>query len=147
MNKEPAYYLVDSSVLPEIFEKVVRVKRLLQTGKIKKINDAVKQVGISRSTYYKYKDYIFPFFEASKGKIITLFFILEDVSGILSNILNVIAKTRANILTINQNIPINGVANITISLQTGNMEGDIETLIKKMEKIEGVRKIEILARE
>mgnify|MGYP000727998503 CR=1 FL=1 len=147
MSKEPAFYLVNSAVLPEVFEKVVKVKKLLQSGEITKINDAVNRVGISRSTYYKYKDYIFPFFETSQGRIITLFFVLDDVPGILSSILNIIAKSQSNILTINQNIPINGIANITISLQTSNMNMDIETLINQLEKIEGVRKIEILARE
>ncbi|MBZ4647175.1 MAG: chorismate mutase [Petroclostridium sp.] len=147
IDKQPVYFLVDSSVLPEVFAKVIEAKRLLQTGKVKTINDAVQLVGISRSAYYKYKDCVFPFYEISQGKIITLFFILEDVPGILSNILNVIARARANILTINQNIPINGVANITISIQTGNMEGNIEELVSQMEVIEGVRKIDILARE
>jgi chorismate mutase len=147
MNKQSMYYLVDAAVLPEVFGKVIEVKKLLQTGKIKTINDAVQMVGISRSAYYKYKDFVFPFYEISQGKIITLFFVLEDVSGILSNILNIIAKAKANVLTINQNIPVNDIANITISIQTGKMVGNIEDLIIEMEKIEGVKKIDILARE
>ncbi|MGE4284231.1 MAG: ACT domain-containing protein [Clostridia bacterium] len=146
MNKNSMYYLVDSAVLPEIFCKVIEVKRLLQTGKVKTINDAVRIIQISRSAYYKYKDFIFPFYEISQGKIITLFFILEDVPGILSNILNIIASVKANVLTINQNIPINGAANITISIQTTSIEGSVEDLIAQMEKIEGVKKIDILAR-
>lgn len=146
INKNSVYYLVDSSVLPEIFEKVINVKKLLQTGKNKTINEAVQQVGISRSAYYKYKDYVFPFYEISQATIITLFFILEDITGVLSKILYIIAGAKANVLTVNQNIPINGVANITISIQTANMDRDIETLIEEMEKIEGIRKIEILAR-
>ncbi|MDK2800335.1 MAG: chorismate mutase [Clostridiales bacterium] len=147
MNKQPKFLLVDASVLPEVFEKVIEVKKLLETGKVKKINDAVHKVGISRSAYYKYKDFVFPFYQMSQGKIITLFFILEDVAGILSNLLNIIAKAKANILTINQNIPINGAANITVSIRTGNMACDIEELVAQMREIEGVKKIDILASE
>ena len=144
-SKKPTYYLIDSLVLPEVFQKVVEVKKLLQTGKAKTINDGVQLVGISRSAFYKYKDAIFPFYEMSQGKMITLFFILEDYPGILSDILTVIAKAKANILTINQNIPMNGVANITISIQTGSMEENIEALVSRLEQMEGVRKIDVLA--
>ncbi len=145
--KNPQFYLVHSSVLPEVFEKVIEVKKLLKLGKIKTVNEASEQVGISRSAYYKYKDHVFPFFETSQGKIITLSFILEDIPGILSHILNIIASYQANVLTINQNIPINGTANITISIRTGNMTGDIEILISEIEMLNGVREIDILGRE
>ncbi|MCG8501060.1 MAG: ACT domain-containing protein [Firmicutes bacterium] len=147
MNEQHRYYLVDASVLPEVFGKVIEVKKLLEMGKVKTINEGVERVGISRSAYYKYKDAVFPFFELSQGKIITLFFILEDIPGILSNILNVIADYKASILTINQNIPINGTANMTISIRTGNMKGDSEALVDEFKGIEGVKKIDILARE
>ncbi len=147
MNEQHRYYLVDASVLPEVFGKVIEVKKLLEMGKVKTINEGVERVGISRSAYYKYKDAVFPFFEMSQGKIITLFFILEDIPGILSNILNVIADYKASILTINQNIPINGTANMTISIRTGNMKGDSEALVDEFKGIEGVKKIDILARE
>ena len=147
MKKQSDYYLVEASVLPEVFIKVMEVKRLLETRKVKTINEAVTRVGISRSTYYKYKDSIYPFYEMSQGKIITLFIILEDIPGILSNILNSIASVNANILTINQNIPINGVANITISIETGDMDKNIEYLIEQIRGKEGVKRIEILGRE
>ncbi|NLY44327.1 MAG: ACT domain-containing protein [Clostridiaceae bacterium] len=147
MDREPVYFLVDSSVLPEVFSKVIEVKKILEAKKAKTVNDAVQAVGISRSAYYKYKDYVFPFYEITQGKIVTLFVVLEDIPGILSNLLSVIAKVRANILTINQNIPINGVANITISIRTGNMIGNIQQFISQVEKIEGVKKVEILATE
>ena len=147
MNKQSVYFLVDVSVLPDIFDKVIKVKKILQTREVKTINEAVHKVGISRSAFYKYKDYVFPFYEMSQAKIITLSFILEDLPGILSNLLNIIAKAKANILTINQNIPINGVANMTISIQTGSMDISIEDLVVKIGEIEGIRKIDILARE
>ncbi len=147
MNKDSTYLLVDTSVLPEVFSKVIEVKQILGKGKIKSINEAVKEVGISRSAFYKYKDYVFPFYETSRGKVMTLFFVVEDLSGILSSIINQIALSKANILTINQNIPINGLADVTISIETAGMINDIKELMNEIGRIEGVRRQEILARE
>lgn len=147
MKKNSTYFLVDSSMLPEVFSKVIEVKKILGKGIIKAVNEAVKEVGISRSAYYKYKDYIFPFYETSRGKVITLFFVVEDFSGILSSIINQIALAKANILTINQNIPINGLADVTISVETEGMTKDIGEMMDVIAKIEGVRRQEILARE
>lgn len=147
MKKNSTYFLVDSSMLPEVFSKVIEVKRILGKGIIKAVNEAVKEVGISRSAYYKYKDYIFPFYETSRGKVITLFFVVEDFSGILSGIINQIALAKANILTINQNIPINGLADVTISVETEGMTKDIGEMMDEIARIEGVRRQEILARE
>lgn len=147
MKKKSTYFLVDSSVLPEVFSKVIEVKKILGKGTVTAINEAVKYVGISRSAYYKYKDFVFPFYEMSRGKVITLFFVVEDFSGILLSIINQIALAKANILTINQNIPINGLADVTISIETENMVIDIKELMDEVGKIEGVRRQEILARE
>ena len=147
MNTQPVYFLVDSSVLPEVFSKVIEAKKILEARKVKTVNDAVQAVGISRSAYYKYKDYVFPFYEITQGKIVTLFLMLEDIPGILSTLLNIIARVKANILTINQNIPINGVANITISIRTGNTTENIEQFISQIEQIEGVKRVEVLATE
>lgn len=147
MNKNSAYFLVDSSVLPEVFSKVIEVKKILSKGEIKTVNEAARKVGISRSAYYKYKDFVFPFYETSRGKVITLFFVVEDFSGILSSIINQIALAKANILTINQNIPINGLADVTISIETEGMNKEIKELMDEISKIEGVRRQEILARE
>ncbi|AUG58353.1 MAG TPA: ACT domain-containing protein [Ruminiclostridium sp.] len=147
MDNASKYYLVDSSVLPKVFTKVVEVKRILESGTIKNVNEAVKKVGISRSTYYKYKDFVFPFYETSRGKVITLFFTVEDSPGILSSILNKIAASRASVVTINQNIPINGFANITITIETGGMLTDIKALLTEINKIKGVKSQEIIARE
>jgi len=147
MKKESTYLLVDASVLPDVFTKVIEVKKILSKGMVKTVNDAVKEVGISRSAYYKYRDSVFPFYETSRGKVITLLFVVEDFSGILSRIINEIALAKANILTINQNIPINGLADVTISIETTGMVKDIKELMDEISKIEGVRKHEILARE
>lgn len=141
------YFIVESTVLPEIIGKVIEAKKLLESGKIKTINEAVKQIGISRSAYYKYKDSVFPFYENSRGKTMTLSLMLEDQAGILSHILNIIAEKRANILTINQNIPINGLANATITIETTEMGEDVKALLDEIEKDPRVRKIGILARE
>ena len=147
MNKKSKYLLVDPEVLPEVFTKVMEVKNLLSKDNKKSINEAVKDIGISRSAYYKYKDYVFPFYETSTGKVITLFFVVEDFAGILSRIINEISGAKANILTINQNIPINGLADVTMSIETKNMAVEISVLMEKFDAIEGIRRQEILARE
>ncbi|MDF2524783.1 MAG: hypothetical protein K0R31_2424 [Clostridiales bacterium] len=147
MSKHSTYLLVDSSVLPEVFLKVIEVKNLLSKGTVKAVNEAVKEVRISRSAYYKYKDYVFPFYETTRGRVITLFFVVEDFAGILARIIHKIAVAKANILTINQNIPINGLADVTISIETEGMEMKIEDLMDGIGEIEGVRSQEILARE
>lgn len=147
MDNGSTYFLVDSIVLPEVFSKVIEVKKILGLGRIKTVNDAVKEVGMSRSAYYKYKDFIFPFYETSRGRVITLFFVVEDFSGILSSIINKIAKAKANIITINQNLPINGLADVTISIETSGMTGEMRELMEEIGEIEGVRRQEILARD
>lgn len=147
MNKEKTYFLVDSAVLPEVFTKVLEVKKILSKKTGETVNDAVREVGISRSAFYKYREHVFPFYETSRGKVMTLFFVVEDFSGILSRIINLIALAKANIITINQNIPINGLADVTISIETENMIVDIKEMMDEISKIEGVRRQQILARE
>ncbi len=147
MDEDLKYLLVEAKILPDIFPKIIEVKRLLSKGSIKSVNEAVNKVGISRSAYYKYKDHVFPFYETSVGRVVTLYFMVEDFSGILSNIIGAIARAKANILTINQNIPINGLADITISIETHGMGKSIEELLSDIDLIEGVRKHGILSRE
>lgn len=146
-SKKPTFLLVDAMVLPEIFSKVVEVKELISTGKCQTAQEAAKIVNISRSTFYKYKDYVYPFYEMGKDRIITLLLELVDEPGILSEILNVFAKVGLNVLTINQNIPINGIANITVSLRTSEMQESIEETIHELTKREKVKHITLLARE
>lgn len=147
MDNSSEYFLVDSMILPDVFSKVIEVKKILGAGRVKTVNDAVKEVGLSRSAFYKYKDFVFPFYETSRGRVITLFFVVEDFSGILSSIINKIAKAKANIITINQNVPINGLADVTVSIATTGMTMDIGQLMESLGEIEGVRRQEILARE
>ena len=141
------YYLVDKKVLPEVFIKVMEVKQRLNTGDSVSVNEAVRKTGLSRSAYYKYKDSVLPFFEATNGKKVTLLITVENFQGILSSILNVIAESRSSILTINQNIPINGLADISISIETASMFGSMDDIKSDLTKIAGVRSCKILSRE
>jgi len=147
MNKEHNFYIVEKTVLPEIFLKVMEVKNLLESGKETVVADAVAKVGISRSAFYKYRDYIFPLYENTRGKTVTMALALDDAKGVLSAVLNSIAEAGANILTINQNIPINRIANVTISIETDAMQSDLPNLISKIENLDGVHKFKIIARE
>ncbi len=147
MAKNNEYLLVKTDVLPEVFVKVMEVKRLLNSGKSKSVNEAVQRIGLSRSAYYKYKDSVMPFYETSKGKLVTLIVAVENFPGILSGIIQCIAFAKGNILTINQNIPINGLADVSISLETDLMNKSIDLLLSDIGKIPGVRSSRILARE
>ena len=143
----PEYYLIDRRVLPEVFIKVMEVKQRLNTGESVSVNEAVRKTGLSRSAYYKYKDSVMPFYEATSGKKVTLLITVENFQGILSSIITIIADSHANILTINQNIPINGLADISISIETVSMFGTVDDIMKDIAKLAGVRKCEILSRE
>lgn len=147
MSDRKRFYIVDKDALPEIFHSVVEAKKLLKTGEAETVNEAVKKVGISRSAFYKYKDAVWPFAEGDRGKIITLFMTLQDIPGVLSDILNEIAETGSNILTINQNIPIHGVANVTISIDTKDINVEQEILLDRLSNHKNVNKIEIIAQE
>ncbi|MBD5395076.1 MAG: ACT domain-containing protein [Lachnospiraceae bacterium] len=141
------YYVVKEQAVPEVLLKVVEAKKLLNTGKAHTINDAADRVGISRSSFYKYKDDIFEFHEHSQGTTITLTFQMEDEPGLLSDVLKIIAQSGANILTIHQSIPINGVASLSLSVQVLPTTGDISEMLETMENQKGVRNVKILAQE
>lgn len=144
-NKDK-YYIVSSSVLPEVFTKVMEVKKILNEGTCDKINDAVKKVGISRSTYYKYKDSIFDLYDERKDNIITVMIMLEHVKGTLSKILDLIAKHNANVLTINQNIPQNNIAMVSLSIEVSNLDESIEELFFAIEKQIGVKSLRVVSK-
>lgn len=139
-----SFYLVCEDILPEAIKKTIRAKALLKRGDARTINEAVEKTDLSRSAYYKYKDYVFPFYEASKNKVITLTFLLDDEKGVLSGVLNTVSKYSANVLTINQGIPLQGVANTTMSIETDKLTVELETLLKKLRSLEGVRRLDIL---
>jgi len=139
------FYIIKEEIMPEILKKTVKAKELLKSGKAKTINEATEIVGMSRSAFYKYKDYIFPFYEASMGKIITVSLLLEHIPGVLSAILDEIARAHGNVLTINQNIPIQNMAGVTISFETGNMTKNVEDLLEIIQNKDGVQKVDIVA--
>ncbi len=144
--EQDQYYLVKATVLPEVFIKVMHVKELLSSGKAKSINDAVRQAEISRSAFYKYRDAILPFYENSKGQILSLAFLTEDFPGVLSGIIDCLAKAKVNILTINQNYPINGLADISVVADTSSCTIEISQLMMQLGRIRGVREQNVLAR-
>ena len=142
---KPKYYLVDADMLPEIFLKVADAKERLQTGEAATVADAVNQVGISRSAFYKYKDAIHPFQDLKRGHIITFSLMLRDRPGALSAVLGIFAECSANILTINQSIPVNGAANVTISAETSGMSVEMEEMLARLQTSMGVIRAEALA--
>lgn len=147
MKEKHQFYVINKDVLPEIFLKVVEVKKILEKDMMLTVQEATEQVGISRSSFYKYKDAIFPFYDKRNGQTITLLIHLQDEPGILSDVLNHIAEVGGNILTINQMIPMNDIAIINLCMQTANMVMDTETFINELSSLKGVQQIKILARE
>ena len=147
MGETTKYFVVKQKAIPEVLLKVVEAKRLLESEKVLTIQEAVDAVGISRSSFYKYKDDIFPFHDNSQGTTITLTFQMDDEPGILSHVLKIIAEYRANILTIHQSIPINGIASLTLSIQVLQTTGDISRMIEQLEGQPSVHHVKILAKE
>ena len=145
MANNPKYYIVEASALPEVFLKVAEAKRLLSTGEAATVNEATKLTGISRSAFYKYRDAVLPFQNMMVGRIITFQLLLQDETGILSNLLNLFAEVKANITTINSIVPTNGCAVVTISAETLNLTVHLEELLRLIRKTSGVIKAEVLA--
>ncbi len=141
------YYVIKEQAVPEVLLKVVEAKKLLDSGKTSSINEATELVGISRSSFYKYKEDIFEFHDNANGRTINLSFQMEDEPGILSDVLRIIAETKANILTIHQSVPINGVASLSISIQVLQTTGDISEMVTQMENHKGVKHVKLLAQE
>ena len=147
MGDSTGYYVVRKKAVPEVLLKVVEAKRLLESEKVATVQEAVDLVQISRSSFYKYKDDIFPFHDNAQGKTITLTFQMDDEPGLLSNVLKIIADFHANILTIHQSIPINGIASLSISVQVLEETGNMSEMVQEMEAFQGVHHVKILAKE
>ena len=145
MAREIRYYIVAAEALPEIFVKVAEAKRMMQTGEAATVGAATRMAGISRSAFYKYKDSVQPFNDMKSEQIITFYGMLKDNTGVLSRVLSVFATSGANILTINQSIPTNGCAAVTISAETSGMAETLEQLLSDVAAVEGVVKFEVLA--
>lgn len=147
MGETAKYFVVKQKAVPEVLLKVVEAKRLLESEKVLTIQEAVDAVGISRSSFYKYKEDIFQFHDNSQGTTYTMTFQMDDEPGLLSDVLKIIAGCNANILTIHQSIPINGIASLSLSVQVLQTTGDISGMIEQMEQQKGVRHVKILAKE
>ncbi len=147
MKKASNYFVVKEKAVPEILLKVLEAKKLMETKKVPTIQDAVDQVGISRSSFYKYKDDIFRFHDNSQGTTLTMTLTIDDEPGILSEVLRSIADFGANILTIHQSIPINGIATLSLSIQVLQTTGDIARMLEKLEGQRGVHQVKLLAKE
>lgn len=147
MDSTSSYFVVRKKAVPEVLLKVVEAKKLLETGKAASVHEATEKLGISRSSFYKYRDDIFPFHDSSRGMTITLTLQMNDEPGLLSDVLKVIADFKANILTIHQSIPINGIASLSISVQVLPATGDMSKMLELLEQQQGVHSVKILAKE
>ena len=145
MNKD--FLVIDKKVLPEVFQKVMDTKKILNEGRAKGVTEATKISGISRSVYYKYKDYVFEFSEMSKGRKATFSMIIKDRKGVLSNIINYISEEGANIITIDQGIPINSCANLSLTIDISNMIKEFKVFLEELSKMDYVDKIDFIAIE
>lgn len=141
------FLVIESNVLPEIFSKVLEAKEILRINPKLGVTEVVKKIGISRSTFYKYKDFVFSLSEGMIGNKATLSFLLMHEKGILSSILKTLSDNDANILTINQDIPINKIANVSITLEISTLKTDINFLVEHLSLIKGVVRCELLALE
>ena len=145
MSAQAKYFIVEASAVPEIFRKVAEAKRLLETGEETTVNNAAKAVGISRSAFYKYKDAVRPFNDMLHGRIVTFQILLKDEPGILSGALNIFAEIGINILTINQSLPVNGCAVVTMTAETSTLQRSMEEVLRDVGAGAGVLRCEILA--
>lgn len=147
MKDKSKYFVVKQKAVPEVLLKVVEAKRLLDSERAMTVQEATDKAGISRSSFYKYKDDIFPFYDNTKGKTITLVVQMDDEQGLLSDLLHVVAVYKANILTIHQSIPVNGVATLTLSVEVRPNTGNVSEMVGEMEEMDGIHYVKILARE
>lgn len=147
MKEEGGYFVVKRRALPEVLLKVVEAKKLIESDKVISVQEAVDQVGISRSSFYKYKEDIFPFHDTAEGTTVTFAVQMDDEPGLLSDVLKVVADYKANILTIHQSIPISGVASLSLTVQILASTGNVSEMIQGIEHKQGVHSVKILAKE
>lgn len=141
------YYVVSSDILPDVLEQVMQARILLQSGKAKRISEAVKMVGISRGTYYKYKDAVFSFNAEQSNRKAIISMILRNEKGTLSKVLSLVSVKQVNVLAINQTIPINGIANVALTLDISDLEISIQSLVSLIEAMPMVEKADLVAVE
>ena len=141
------YYVVSGDILPDVLEQVMQARILLQSGKAKRISEAVKMVGISRGTYYKYKDAVFSFNAEQSNRKAIISMILRNEKGTLSKVLSLVSVKQVNVLAINQTIPINGIANVALTLDISDLEISIQSLVSLIEAMPMVEKSDLVAVE
>lgn len=141
------YYVVSGDILPDVLEQVMQARILLQSGKAKRISEAVKMVGISRGTYYKYKDAVFSFNVEQSNRKAIISMILRNEKGTLSKVLSLVSVKQVNVLAINQTIPINGIANVALTLDISDLEISIQSLVSLIEAMPMVEKVDLVAVE
>ena len=141
------YYIVRKKAVPQVLVDVVRAKQLIESGKAESVQEAISRTGISRSSFYKYQNDIFPFHESARGTTFTLMFQMEDEPGLLSDALRIIAQYRANILTIHQSIPVSGVATLSLSIQVQKTTGNMSETLKELENHSGVHNVKVVGQE
>ncbi|QDS35091.1 MULTISPECIES: ACT domain-containing protein [Brevibacillus] len=146
MKKEEKFYLIRSDILPESIAKTIEAKKMLESGEVDTVNEAVERVGLSRSAFYKYKDGIFPFNSMMSEKIMTFTFSLDHMSGYLSKVLTYVADQGGNVLTINQTIPLQGIATISMSVDMASLRVSSTEFLDNLQLIPGVRKAMIVGR-
>jgi ACT domain-containing protein len=138
------YYVVREDILPEAIIKTIQVKDMLKRGEAATVHEAVERVGLSRSAFYKYKDGVFPLSELDRERIVTISMELEHRSGILSKVLGLVAGIEGNVLTINQSIPLQGLANVVISVDTSYMTEELTEMLERIRRLDGVRKASVI---
>ena len=141
------YLVIDKKVLPEIFQKVIDTKKLIENGDVKGITEATKVTGISRSVFYKYKDAVYLYHGKAEKQIVTIQVVLYDRPGVLMAVISAFYNEGANILTINQNIPVNGTALVSISCQVDHLKGSMDDLLLHLKQVDGVQRIEHITGE
>ena len=147
MERKNQYYVVRDKALPEVLQKVVEVKALIEANGSMTIQEAAEKVGISRSSFYKYKDEIYPISDNTRGKTVTLVIQMRDEPGYLADLLRIVADYRANILTINQAIPVNGFATVTLSVEVLPETGNVDGMVEEIEQLPEVHDVKILGME
>ena len=141
------YLIIHKSILPEYYEKVLLAKRLLEEGKAREVSQAARMVGISRSTYYKYRDYILEPSQLSGGCKAVLSVLLAHEPGVLSALLSCISAVGGSVLTITQSLPIHGKASVTITLDISGMQGSITKLLEALSQVDGAENPQLIAIE
>ena len=146
-EEKTKYFVVKQKAVPEVLLKVVEAKKLLESERVLTVQEATDRVGISRSSFYKYKEDIFPFYDNTKGKTVTFVVQMDDEQGLLSDLLHIVAIYKANILTIHQSIPVNGVATLTLSVEVKDNTGNISKMVEEIEEQDGIHYVKIVSRD